>query len=79
MYEQDGENCPLKTFRTYLSKLNGGYDAFYQSQMGTSRKLGFGMLDIQLAKQYCQFHESHLGESRVVQEEHQPLPQGNSN
>ena len=30
-------------------------------------------------KQYCQFHESHLGQSRAVQEVHQPLPQSDSN
>ena len=30
MYEQGGRNCPLKSFRTYLSKLHGGCEAFFQ-------------------------------------------------
>ena len=39
MYEQGGENCPLKSFRTYLSKLHGGCEAFFpKAKCELSRK-----------------------------------------
>ena len=40
MYEQGGENCPLKSFRTYLSKLHGGCEAFFQKPNVNYKKTG---------------------------------------
>ena len=41
MYEQGGENCPLKSIRTYWSKLHGGCEAFFQKPNVNFKKTWF--------------------------------------
>ena len=40
MYEQGGENCPLKCSRTNMSKLHKSFEAFFQKPNRNFIKIG---------------------------------------
>ena len=80
MYEQGGENCPLKKLQNLLVKITWRLWSFFpKAKCELQENWGLVCQMSSWEKQYCQFHESHLGQSRAVQEVHQPLPQSDSN